>query len=171
MISASVFEVGISFLFFNLRPRFTAVKSRVQEILTNARGLNPLTILGYLVENLDNLLVGKVVGTEALGIYANAYALAHKFTLQFAKSVQYGTFSVYVKFAEEKKRLRRAFLKTVVVSLGTFTLVSLPFLIFPKEIVTIFLGDKWLAIVPILRPLVFASLIQSFIAIATAIFT
>ncbi len=171
MLASAVFEVLISFLFFEDRPRFAAVNSRVQEILTNARGLNPSAILGYLVENVDNLLVGKVVGTTALGIYSNAYSLSHKFTLQFAKSVQYGTFPVYVEIAHQKARLRRAFWRAAAVSVTLFSLISIPFVFFPGPLVLFFSGNQWGEVIPILPVLAIASVVQSFIAISTAVFT
>jgi lipopolysaccharide exporter len=171
MIVSALFEVVISFLFFTDIPRFNFLKSRAQEIFANARGLNLSAILSYLNENIDNLLVGKVVGTTGLGIYSNGYSLSHKFTLQFAKSVQYGTFPIFVKISDEKKRLQRAFWKSSLVSLGIFAIVSIPFMLFPAFVVQIFAGDQWGAVVPILRPLVVASLIQSFVAMSTALFT
>jgi PST family polysaccharide transporter len=171
MMAAALFEVGISFFFFGTRPRFHALKSRALEIYANGKGLNISSILGYLVENVDNLLVGKVVGTSALGIYSNAYALSHKFNLQFAKSVQFGTFPIYVMMANQKERLRRAFWKATTISLGAFFAASLPFLLFPHWIVLVFLGEKWLEVVPILRPLVIAGMLQSFITLSVALFT
>ncbi len=171
MIAAALFEVIISFFFFGERPQFHTVKSRLQEIFHNAPGLNLSTILGYLIENLDNLMVGKVIGTVGLGIYSQAYSLSHKFTLQFAKSVQHGTFPVYVKIVDQRTRLRRAFWKTALTSIGFFSLISLPFLIFPGQTVFLLLGPQWQSVGEILQPLVFASIIQSFVAIATALFT
>lgn len=171
MLSAAVFELIISFLFFVDRPHFIAVRSRLQEIFSNAKGLNPNAILGYLVENIDNLLVGKVVGTTALGIYSNAYSLSHKFTLQFAKSVQYGTFPVYVEIAQQKARLKRAFWRAAAVSLSLFALISLPFILFPAPLVLLFSGDQWGGVVPILPPLAIASVVQSFVALSTSVFT
>lgn len=171
MLAASLFEVFISFLFFVDRPRFAAVHSRIQEIFKNARGLNPSAILSYLVENIDNLLVGKIIGTTGLGIYSNAYSLSHKFTLQFAKSVQYGTFPIYVEIATQKSRLRRAFLRAAAVSLALFSLISIPFIFFPGPLVLLFSGNQWGAVIPILPPLALASVFQSFVALSTAVFT
>src|SRR5258708_5921821 len=74
MLAAGIFEVVISFLFFVDKPRFYAIRSRLQEILANAKGLNFASSLSYLCENIDNLVVGKVVGTTGLGIYSNAYS-------------------------------------------------------------------------------------------------
>jgi lipopolysaccharide exporter len=171
MLATGIFEVIVSFLFFVDKPRFYAVRSRVQEILANAKSLNPAAILSYLVENIDNLLVGKVVGTTGLGVYSNAYSISHKFTLQFAKSVQYGTFPVYVEIAHQKSRLRRAFWRAAAVSLTLFTLISLPFILFPAPLVLLFAGEQWGAVVPILPPLAIASVVQSFVALSAAAFT
>jgi len=171
MMISGIFEVCISFIFFTIRPQFVFIRSRAREIFLNARGLNINSILSYLVENTDNLLVGKVLGTTELGLYSNGYSLTHKFTLEFAKSVQYGTFPIYVKISEERRRLRRAFWRTAAVSLGGFLVIATPFFLFPRFIVLFFLGQQWVGIIPIVRPLILASLVQSFNALATAVFT
>lgn len=165
MLTAAIFEVTVSFLFFTQRPTFLFIPRRAKEIFHSARGLNISAALTYAMQNVDNLIIGKVVGVTPLGIYANAYSLSHRLSLEFAKSVQYGVFPIYVKILDERARLQRAFWKSTVTTLGVVTLISLPFFLFPTQIISVFLGAKWLDAVQILRPLIIAGIVQSFIAL------
>jgi lipopolysaccharide exporter len=169
LLISAIFEVVLTFLMFKDRPRFVYMSSRAQEIFHNMKGLNVIAIFSYVVENIDSVIVGKVVGTAGLGIYQNSYGLTHRLNLQLAKSVQHATFPVFMRFSDDLARLRRAFLKTLYVSLAGFALVSLPFFLFPQLTVQILLGDKWLQAIPLFRPLILAGLLQSIVAISSAL--
>lgn len=169
LLVSAIFEVLLTFVMFKDKPRFLYLRSRAQEIFANMKGLNLMAILSYVAENIDNLLVGRVLGTAALGIYQNSYGFTHKINLQLAKSVQFSTLPVYARLQEDASRLRAAFRKTLLVSLAVFTFIGLPFFLFPRETVLILLGAQWLEAVPLIRPLIVAGIIQSAVSIASAI--
>src|SRR5690606_29201986 len=73
LIGAAIFEVVISFLLFPTRPRFQYVRSSGELIFRNAKWLSFTALFSYLLENLDNVLIGKLTSTSALGVYHNAY--------------------------------------------------------------------------------------------------
>src|SRR5687767_6666961 len=81
LIASAIFEVLLTFLMFKEKPRLQYLKSRAHEIFHNMKGLNISSILGYVVENVDSLIVGKVIGTSGLGIYQNSYGFTHKLNL------------------------------------------------------------------------------------------
>ena len=172
MVSAAVFEVAITFIFLKARPRFAYIPSRAKEIYQNAKSLNLAMALGYAVQNVDNLIVGKVVNTTSLGLYAQGYSLSHKFNLELSKSVQHATLPVYVRILKDKPRLRKAFWKSTLGSIGLFILASAPLIFFPKLFVDIILGGgKWIGVIPILPYLAIAGIIQSFVLLGQNLFT
>lgn len=172
MITAASFEVVLTFLIFSDTPRFQYIHSRAKEIYQNAKSLNLSAALGYGVQNIDNLLVGKLVGTSALGLYAQSYSLSHKTNLELAKSVQHATFPVFTKIGSDAARLRAAFWKSTTTSIAGFFLLSLPFIFFPKFVVDVLLGGgKWSGAETLLPTLAVAGLIQSLILLMQNIFT
>jgi O-antigen/teichoic acid export membrane protein len=170
MIVSALVELLVSFLFFKQKPRFVYLKSRAKIIFDNARWLSLGSLLNYLVENIDDFLVGSLTNTHELGIYHNAYSMSHKTNYQLAKSVHYGTIPVYSKISDELSRLKRAFLKSLGVTAVIIALTSAPFLLFPQQIVQIFLGEKWLEVIPLLTPLILAGVVQSFSMLAYTLF-
>jgi len=159
MIGAALFEVAISFIFFSLRPQFQYLHSRGKIILEHAGGLSITALLSYLNENLDNLLIGKIVSPYGLGLYHNSYSLTHKVTHDFGKSAAHGTFAIFSKMTNQPHRLQRAVLKSIGGTLGLSILASLPLLIWPNLVVLV-LGSQWVEAVPLIRLLVLGGLLH-----------
>jgi len=161
MIGAAIVEVVISFAFFKLRPQFKYLKSRAQVIFNSAKWLSLSSLMGYLNENLDDLIIGKLVGTYKLGLYHNAYTLSHKLNYDLARSVHHGTFPVFTKISDDTKRLKKATLKTFGFTGLLLLATSVPILLFPDFFVNLILGSQWLEIVPLIKWLVLAGVTHS----------
>jgi len=170
LVAGALFEVAISFIAFKTKPSFAYVHSRGKTILNNAKWLSLATVFNYLNENADNFLLGKIVGTRFLGIYHNAYALSHKANYDFSKSAHHSTIPVFTKLADKPQRLAKTFLKSLFSLIGFISLVSLPLLLFPGFFVELLLGDQWLEAIPLVRPLVFAGILQSVSNLSYALF-
>ena len=170
MIGAAIVEVIISFTFFKLKPQFKYLKSRAQEIFNSAKWLSLSSLMGYLNDNLDDFIIGKLVGTYKLGLYHNAYALTHKFNYDLARSVHHGTLPVYTKIADDSKRLRKATLTTFGFTSLLLVATSIPILLFPEFIVNLILGPQWLEVVPLISWLVIAGVTHSFALIGYTLF-
>ena len=161
MIGAAIFEVVISFIFFSVKPKFKYIKSRAEIIYSNALWLSLSALLSYAHENIDNFILGKTIGTYNLGLYHNGYNLGHKTNYDLTKSAYHGTLPIFTKIMDDTDRLRRAFIKSSLATLGIAFLGTLPFFIFPKVIVSILLGSEWLSIANYLPLLATAGLLQA----------
>jgi len=161
MVGAALFEVVISFAFFEMRPHFQYLHSRGKIILGHAKGLSLNALLSYLNENLDNLLIGKITSPYALGLYHNSYSLTHKVTHEFGKSAAHGTFPIFSKLVNQPLRLQRAVWRSTAGTMAVTVLAAVPFLIWPQLIVWV-LGAQWTEAVPLIRILVLAGLLQTF---------
>jgi PST family polysaccharide transporter len=170
LVAAAVFEVIISFIFFRLKPRFEYLSSRARIIFNNAKGLSILSLLNYLTENIDNVLIGKISGNYGLGIYQPTYSLSHEANYEITKSIHHSTLPVYVKIESEPARLRRAFLRTLFTTMPFIVLTSLPLLLFPELAVRLLFGEQWLDSIPLMRWLVLAGLLQGFLNLGYSLF-
>ncbi|AKM81519.1 MAG: Polysaccharide biosynthesis protein [Candidatus Pacebacteria bacterium GW2011_GWF2_38_9] len=163
VIVGALFEVTLSFLMLKERPVFHYIKSRGEAIFKNAKWLSLGSLLSYLNDNIDDFLLGKIVGTYQLGIYHNAYALSHKTNYELSKSAYHGVMPIFSKIAQENERVRlkRAFFKSMFSTLLIASLISLPLILFPKLLVDLILGEKWLEAINILPLLALAGLIHT----------
>jgi len=79
-------------------------------------------------------------------------------------------FPVYAKIAGDIQRLKSAFIKsTLVISLSTIAMGAIIFL-FPSQIISIVLGNKWLMAVPVLRILAIFGVLRAISGSASALF-
>ena len=111
--------------------------------------------------DIDDFLIGKLLGTYKLGLYHNAYALSHKPNYDVSKALNHSTLPIFSKMQNDKVRLRNAFLKSSVALIGLITLLSLPLFFFPTQLVSLLFGKQWLPIAPILPLLALAGILQS----------
>ncbi|PIY78983.1 MAG: hypothetical protein COY81_05105 [Candidatus Pacebacteria bacterium CG_4_10_14_0_8_um_filter_43_12] len=171
MIGAAVFEVIISFLLFRLRPVFEYIPSRAKSIFNNAKGLSVSAALSYISENVDDLILGKLLGTAPLGLYHTGYSLTHRATLGVSQSLSHGAFPVFAQFRTDLPRLKRAFLKSFLGLSLLLVAVLIPLIGFPKLIIEIILGQKWLAVVPALPWLAAAGALQALTSLCYTVMT
>lgn len=160
LVGAAILEVVISFIFFSIKPQFHYVRSSGELIFRNAKWLSFSSLFSYLHENLDNVMVGKLTSTTALGVYHNAYGLGHKVNYDFVKSANHSTFPIFTKLATEPERALRAFLRSTGAMMTVAFLASIPLFLFPGFFVRLILGDKWLDAIPLIRWLVMAGFLQ-----------
>jgi O-antigen/teichoic acid export membrane protein len=120
--------------------------------------------------NGDDALVGKLLGVAALGLYQMAYNISNLPATEITHVISQIAFPVYSKLQDNLPKLRKVYLKT----LQLITAVSLPlsFLIFllAPELTKVFLGSKWLAMVPAMQILCILGAIRSIAAASGPVF-
>lgn len=170
MIVGVLFEIILSFLIVKPTPKFSFSFPLFKEVVGFGKWITASTIFNYFYQHGDDVAVGRVLGTNSLGLYDLAYRISLVPITDIADVVTRVTFPVYVKISGDLKRLQKAFLKTLVSVLIMVLPISLVFFFFPKEIVTFFLGDRWIQIVPVLQILAIFGLIRSISVFSSSIF-
>lgn len=170
LIGGALAEVIISFLILKTKPRFNYLASRAKVIFGNAKWLSLSSLLGYLNSNLDDFVIGKILGNYQLGLYHNGYALSHKTNYEFAQSIHHGTLPIYTKLLQTPARLVKAYWRTL--GGGSLLLLagSIPLVLFPELFVQIILGSQWLEIIPLIKWLVLAGILQSLALLGYSLF-
>jgi O-antigen/teichoic acid export membrane protein len=113
-------------------------------------------LLNWPIENLDNLVVGRLYGMHALGLYAVCYNLVRSPTDYVMTSVQGVLFAAGAKAQENLAGLRKACL--TVISAEAFLLypVFLGIALVAPTVVQGIYGGKWLGAETLLLPLALA---------------
>jgi len=151
MIISTLVELVLSFVYFAPKPKFKFNKERSLEVINRGKWITGAGIANYLFQNLDDILVGRMLGTGSLGVYQQAYKISTLPVSEVGEIFNRVTFPIYVNIKNDTKRLRQAFLKTLLI----ICLLVIPFGIvvfkFPTQIVNFVLGSKWLSSVPVLQ--------------------
>ncbi len=168
LIAGAIFEVALSFFIAKPYPRFNFQLPLFQEILSRGKWLTATGILSYLYHNGDDLVVGKLLGSSSLGMYDYAYKISMLPITEVSDVITKATFPVFVKISDDKKRLRNAYLKSVLVVMALVIPMGIFFFLFPREIISIVFGDKWVSASEALRVLAIFGVIRALLLSITA---
>ncbi len=143
------------------KPRLQFSKSAFRELSGYSGNLLGFGILNYWVRNLDNLLIGKYVGTSALGVYTKAYSLMLLPITQITSVISRVMFPALSAMQDDKEKVRSVYLRTIgIIAFITFPLMVGLFVVAEYFILTVY-GKKWIMVVPILKILCVVGLVQS----------
>ena len=109
------------------------------------------SVLVFLAWNSDNILLGRVWGADALGLYGRAYQLATLPVQQLTAAVSGVAFTAFSRIQDDPDRLAKSFLRaySLLVSLTVPIAICCP--LFAEEIIRVVLGAKWMEAAPIFR--------------------
>jgi len=160
-VASAIFYVLALWIVTPWRPDFSfqwdALKD-LSKFSTNVLGYSAFT---YWTRNLDNLLIGRYLGSAALGIYARSYTIFLMPVWELSGVVSNVMFPAFSAIQKDVERMRDLYLKSIsVISLWTFPL-SLGLLVLSRPFVLTFFGDKWAAMIPILQVFGLLGTIQS----------
>lgn len=105
-------------------------------------------IARYFSQHWDDWVVGRQLGTAALGFYSRAYDMTSRITFMFG-NVLFGNVLMpsYAKVQDDPKRLERGYLKSTSLVLLTMVPMALGLLVLAHTIVLVLFGEKWLPMV------------------------
>ena len=160
-ISDAAFTAILLWHFSSWRPSFKIDRAAIRELLGFGSSVFGSQTLGYWVRHIDYLLIGRVLGTVALGIYNRAFLVMLFPTTTIARVLRRVLFASLSQIQNDKQRVKRIFLKTTrVVALLTFPLMLGLFVTVEPFVLTVF-GEQWSEMIPVLRILALAGMIQS----------
>ena len=161
MLISAILEVILSIAFIKPRPRFAIEKGYFKEIFHKGIWVTGYTIFNYFSENLDNVIVGRLMGTESLGFYQMAYKISILPLTEISDVISSVAFPVFAKISNDSKRLKKGFFKTLVLVFFGAAFLGMIIFFFPVEIISILLGKQWLSIIPVLKVLIIYGVLRT----------
>jgi O-antigen/teichoic acid export membrane protein len=150
LMASSICEVAFSFMFIRPVPKFIFEFSRLKNVLHRGKWITLAGIFEYLFKNLDNIVVGRVLGVGPLGLYDTAYKISSLPITELSDVFAKVTLPIYAQIKTDTVRLRRAFTYSIL-SLALLVIpICIFFLIFP-QIIVIVLGPNWSPAIPALQ--------------------
>ena len=152
------------------RPSFSFSFNSIKPYLNFSLPLFGENSLNYFVRNIDNLLIGKLLGEFVLGYYSKAYSLMLLPVRQISGSIANVMFPSFSIIKNDKQKVWGSYMNVVkIVSFVNFPImISLYF--FANEIILILYGSQWLDVIPIIKAFCFLGAIQSIATLAGSIY-
>lgn len=170
LIIGAFFEVIFSFFIIKPTPHFIFKLNLLKKVIARGKWVTMSGVFNYLFHNGDNIVVGRMLGVSVLGLYDMTYRISMLPITEIADVVSRVTLPVYVKMSHDTKRLKSAFLKTLCMVGIPCLFIGIIFYFFPKQIILIVLGEKWIEAVPILQILTIFGVIRAISGISSVIF-
>jgi len=152
------------------RPSFVFAWDEVRRISGYSLNLAGFNVFYYIAQNLDNLLIGRFLGTEALGLYDLAYKLM-AFPMQAISSV-FGRVMTpyYAKAQDDLPRFRQAFLRVAAaIAFVTFPLMFGLLAVREPFVLAVF-GSNWASCITLLAMFAPLAAIRSVLTTTGSIF-
>lgn len=171
LVAANLIRMVVSYLVHPYRPQPRLEREKVMELYTFGKWIFGSSILMFLITQGDDIFVGKLLGAAMLGFYQMAYRISNMPATEITNVISQVTFPAYSKLQDNPEGLRKAYLKTL--QLTAF--ISIPLaggiFILAPEFTMVFLGEKWMPIVPAMQVLAIYGAVRSIGATNGSLFT
>jgi PST family polysaccharide transporter len=158
--------VLLSWFFSGWLPGRPARNAEVAAMMRFGGHTTGSNFLNFFSRNLDNILIGRVYGSETLGLYDRAYKLLLLPLSQISAPVARVAVPLLSRLHDDPPRYRKAYLQM----LQAIHLAAFPGMItaiaVPHGVVLTLFGPKWVGVAPILTWLAIAAL-PSFVGNST----
>ncbi len=133
--------------------------------------LTVTSMITYVHRNGDNILIGRVLGTEALGLYTRAYQLMMLPQQLLSQAAGFALLPVMSRMAGDLDRLGRVYLKVnAIYALAVFPLMA-GLSALSEPFVRVLLGEGWAQAAPLLSVLSLVGIVQTMNGTANVVWT
>ncbi|MCC5847518.1 MAG: lipopolysaccharide biosynthesis protein [Verrucomicrobia bacterium] len=154
-VNSLVLLIGMPFPL--LIPR---AQSGTKKLLRFGAHVTGFEFVNYFHRNLDNLLIGRVWGADALGFYSRAYTLLMLPITSIRAPLNAVAFPALSRLQHDPENFRTYF-RRVLTILGLFTIPMSTFAwLAAHPLILLALGPNWMDVVPIFSILAITSIIQ-----------
>ncbi|MGO4406420.1 lipopolysaccharide biosynthesis protein [Bosea sp. RAF48] len=130
------------------RPRIVA---GLRSMLRFGVGTTLIGFLSYITNNIDKLLLGRVWGTEATGLYSRSFYLINFPTENLNSTIGEVAFAALSRTKGDPDRFRRYFLKGYSLVVTLTLPLTIVCTLFADDLIIVILGPKWTSAVEIFR--------------------
>ncbi len=161
LLAGNAVRCFMSYLIHPYRPRLSRDLAKAKELFGYGKWILGSSILVFLITQGDDIFVGKLLGVAALGFYQMAYRISNMPATEITHVISQVTFPAYSKLQSDIPKLREAYLRVLqFTAFLSFPLAGLIFVLAP-DFTMIFLGEKWMQMVPAMQVLVLWGVIRS----------
>jgi len=143
-VIASLLGSILSYVIVPVRPSLRFNAHIAKEMFHYGKYITGLSVVVFVTTEIDNVIIGKILGMEALGHYVLAYTLANIPATHISKVISRALFPAYSVLQDNQRALQDIFLKT----LKIISYITIPaaagLAILAPEIVRVIYGDKWM---------------------------
>jgi O-antigen/teichoic acid export membrane protein len=148
ILSAQTIRIALSYVLSSYRPRLSFVKLR--EIFSFSLWSLVRSVGSYLNGLVDQIAVGGVAGTSAMGRYAVASDVAASPSMEIMWPLTWVLYPVMAKHQDDPRELRRLYLQSLGWTFIICASTSVGVALVAPDMVRLVLGPKWVDVIPLM---------------------
>ena len=170
MLAGNFVKCVLSYIIISYKPRLSLDFGKAKELFSFGKWILGSSILVFLLTQGDDIFVGKLLGATALGFYQIAYRISNIPATEITHVVSQVTFPAYSKLQDDLIKLKEAYLRVLqVIAFLSLPIAGLIFVLAP-DFTRIFLGEKWMPMVPSIQVLVWWGVIRGLVGAISPVF-
>jgi PST family polysaccharide transporter len=143
------------------RPRLVFHSAVAKRLLGYGAHVVGIDMMGALIRNADNLLVGRLLGSIALGVYVLAFRIPDLLVRNLCQMLSQVMLPVYAKVRSDPAAIRRTFVATLGYVFAITAPMAIGLAIVSEPLVLTLFSAKWAAVVPVIPPICMYALLGS----------
>lgn len=152
-IAGAAASVILVWILLPWRPRLSIDRGIAASLFKFSSSIVGSDVLTVFIDNVDYLIVGRVFGLAALGVYTFAYRLPELLVIGNLWILGTIAFPAFSSIQDKPDEMRRGFLGSVRLVELIVTPITLGLIVAADPLVRVVFGEEWLEIIPILRVL------------------
>jgi O-antigen/teichoic acid export membrane protein len=169
-LAANFVRLFMSYILHPYRPHVRLNKGEFKELFGFGKWVLGSSILVFIGAYIDDIFVGKMLGATALGFYQMAYRISSMPATEITYVIASVAFPAYSKVQDSQVMLQQAYFRIMRLTVAISIPMAVGIVFLAPEFINIFLGEKWISIVPAMRLLAVAALIKSVISTGSPLF-
>jgi O-antigen/teichoic acid export membrane protein len=150
-VAASTTRALLTFTVVSVRPRLSFDWGELRRLLPFGRWTWASSILAFLITQGDDLVVGALLGSAALGTYQIAYRLSNTATTEVAHVVNQLSFPLLSRFQENTEAFVSLIIRALAVAGAAILPLAIGVGVIAEPLVSVLLGPQWAGAVPIIQ--------------------
>jgi lipopolysaccharide exporter len=170
LIAGHLARCAMSYRLHPFRPHFHIDWGKAGEVFRFGQWIMANNIVGFVMQNGDNTVLGKLLGTTSLGLYQVAFKISNIAMTEISRVLSRVTFPAFSKLQDRPERLGSAFLKSLDLVIFLAAPLSAGVYFFGPDFVRVFMGDKWTPMSTALKILAVSGLIRAIVATGSSLY-
>lgn len=171
LLAEKVVSIIVSYIIHPYRPRFSRDIEKARELFGFGKWILGSSILVFIGEHIDDILVGRVLSATALGFYQMAYRISNMLETEITRVITSVAFPAYAKLQDQAIRLQKAYFRIMRLTMAISIPIAVGMVFLAPEFTMVFLGEKWMSMVIVMQLLAVAGLVKSIISTGSPLFT
>ena len=171
LLITGVLGTILSYVFHSYRPRLVFEKRALHHVLSAGKLTLLIAIALYVLNMADNVMVGRLLGSNALGNYSLAFNIASAPISVLVFSLSNVLFPAYAEITSQRpKALDVAFTKVFSIALVIIVTIAMPLFLLAGEVVQLLFGSRWTTAGTVLQILALVLPLRGFALLVSTLF-